>query len=357
MGSGLDVGYKAVVMTEHDSPTTPGTIEAAPGGDDEHDRDTIPAPEPVRSEVQSSDNAPTPAAPMRMTAGAGSAGEDLETLRDSEIETLRDSDIDTLRPPPPDGVIASSSTAATDTKVATATAAAAPSSPDVSSLAPRELSQRPAPPPPAQQRTVGLVIAAVLFGIGALVLLRQHSATNEPRAAASGAPVETLPAVPSAAAPLDEPLAAPSAPAVPAAVPVPEPGVGAEGTPPAAQTQTLAATAERAGATGANARRRAGRARAAQIAPAGDLPETPDREMIGAALSDLRAAFELCSDGRSGVAELDLTIRGSGSLAHAVVGGDFAGTPQGSCIARTLRKASFAPFQKPKFRVLYRLML
>jgi hypothetical protein len=337
-------------MTEHDGPTTPGTIEAASdGGEDAHDRDTIPAPEPERSEMQSSDSAPTPAAPMRVTADAVGAADDLETLRESEVETLRDSDIDTLRPPPPDGVIETATTAVTSSKT------------DVSSsLAPRELSQRPAPPPRSQQRVVGLVIAAMLFGIGVLALQRQDRAPSEPRSAASGAPVDPTAAVPPAAAALDAPPVAPSAPAeiaVPAPAPSAEPGVGADGTPAAAQPVTLAATAERAGATGASERRRAARVRGTQIAPVGDLPETPSREAIGAALQDLRGAFELCSDGRSGVAELDLTIRGSGALAHAVIGGDFAGTPQGSCIARTLRNVSFAPFQKPKFRVLYRLML
>jgi hypothetical protein len=92
------------------------------------------------------------------------------------------------------------------------------------------------------------------------------------------------------------------------------------------------------------------------LAPA-DLPEAPSRETIAASLNHMRSAIQLCTDGRTGVAELDLTIHGSGTVAHALVGGDFAGTPQGSCIARTLRGASFAPFQKPKFRVLYKLML
>jgi hypothetical protein len=354
-------------MDEHDSPTTPGTIEAASGGVDEDDRDTIPAPAPARSDLQSSDSTPTPAAPMRLAAVADGVADDLETLRDSEVETLRNSDIETVRPPPPDAAIATptpnltlvAAAASTATKGAAESTAAAPPKADVSSsLAPRELSQRPPPSPRAQQRTVGLLIAAALLGIGLLALQRQDRTPSEPRAAASGTPVDTTAAAPSTAPALDEPPVVPSAPvatAVPA--PAPSPELGADGAPRAAPPIVLAATAERAGANGAGARRRAARARAPQIAPAADLPETPSREAIGAALQDLRAAFELCSDGRSGVAELDLTIRGSGALAHAVVGGDFAGTPQGSCIARTLRKVSFTPFQKPKFRVLYRLML
>jgi hypothetical protein len=36
-----------------------------------------------------------------------------------------------------------------------------------------------------------------------------------------------------------------------------------------------------------------------------------------------------------------------------VVGGDFAGTPEGSCIARVARTAQFVRFAKPRFRVIY----
>ena len=35
----------------------------------------------------------------------------------------------------------------------------------------------------------------------------------------------------------------------------------------------------------------------------------------------------------------------------------YAGTPQGSCIARTIRGAHFEPFKKPRVRILYRMSL
>jgi hypothetical protein len=123
----------------------------------------------------------------------------------------------------------------------------------------------------------------------------------------------------------------------------------------------LSASAQRSTLDPAAARRprvagTAPRAPRPQAAPT-ELPETPSRKDVSSSLDALRAAIQTCSDGRSGVAEVDLTINGSGQVAHALVSGDFAGTPQGSCMARALRSARFAPFQKPKFRVLYRFML
>jgi hypothetical protein len=98
------------------------------------------------------------------------------------------------------------------------------------------------------------------------------------------------------------------------------------------------------------------KAKAAPVVP-GELPEQPSRKTVGDALAVLRADFATCAAGKPGVAELDLTINGNGSVSHALVGGDFAGSPQGSCIARTVRRAHVAPFQQAKFRVLYRLSL
>jgi hypothetical protein len=162
-----------------------------------------------------------------------------------------------------------------------------------------------------------------------------------------------------------EPAAAPSAPAGEPAEAIASPPATAiaNGAAPvtregAAQPLTRSATAERSSSAPAGTgRRRAAPARTKVALVPADLPEAPSRASIAASLSDLRSAIALCTDGRNGVAELDLTIHGSGAVAHVLVGGDFAGTPQGTCIARTLRRASFAPFQKPKFRVLYKLML
>jgi hypothetical protein len=88
-------------------------------------------------------------------------------------------------------------------------------------------------------------------------------------------------------------------------------------------------------------------------APSGPLPETPTRENVQSALDQKRSEVLACAGGQHGVAEVDLTVSSSGVVTHAVVAGDFAGTPAGSCIARVVRSARFAPFSKPRFRVIY----
>jgi hypothetical protein len=74
---------------------------------------------------------------------------------------------------------------------------------------------------------------------------------------------------------------------------------------------------------------------------------------VQAALDEKRTEIVACAAGQRGVAEVDLTVASAGNVTYAVVGGDFAGTPAGSCIARVVRSAKFAPFSKPRFRVIY----
>ena len=62
-----------------------------------------------------------------------------------------------------------------------------------------------------------------------------------------------------------------------------------------------------------------------------------------------RAARDLIADHGPRRAETHATK----VLAEMTLGGDFAGTPAGSCIARVVRGATFAPFSKPRFRVIY----
>ena len=44
-------------------------------------------------------------------------------------------------------------------------------------------------------------------------------------------------------------------------------------------------------------------------------------------------------------------------VATAVVGGDFAGSPEGSCIAKTVKQAQFPQFSKPAFKFTYPVQL
>jgi len=346
-------------MTEQDRPTTPGTIEAAAAESD--DRDTIPAPAPGAAQAAppassgpapalrggaSSDTAPTPAAPMRLTTDAASVSAE-------GMETLRDSEVDTWPPPPP----------VPETVVVPATAADRTKVTDTgSSIAPRELSQRPPPSPRSNRTGIALIGVAALIGAVAIALSRVdrparttgRDATRE-TATSAAMPVPRDPV---------EPVAAPSvrvAESTPTSTPPPSDATSSavaetdEGAAPSARSASAGRSDRTPTAT--TVRRRAVPPRTKTALAPADLPEAPSREAIAASLNHMRSAIQLCSDGRKGVAELDLTIHGSGAVAHALVGGDFAGTPQGSCIARTLRGAHFGPFQKPKFRVLYKLML
>lgn len=87
--------------------------------------------------------------------------------------------------------------------------------------------------------------------------------------------------------------------------------------------------------------------------PLGEMKEIPGRDDVLAALDPLRSAISNCVHGQRGVAQLDITVAGTGLVAYAVVGGDFAGTPEGSCVARVARTARFVPFSKPRFRVIF----
>jgi len=351
-------------MTEQDRPTTPEALDAAAAESDPHDRETIPAPAPDAAQATppGSDTAPTPASPLRLTADAASDSADgMETLRDSEVETWP--------PPPPVPEAVVVATTAPDRVEVSETVVVATTATDRakvadtgSSIAPRELSQR-APPSPRSNRTgIALIGVAALIGAVAIALSRADRPTRPTRSDA-WRETATSAAMP---APRD-----PVEPVAPEGAPAPESAPASTPAPSDATSSALAAADERAApsdraapaarsnrAPGATTvRRRAVPARTnIALAPA-DLPDAPSRETIAASLNHMRSAIQLCTDGRTGVAELDLTIHGSGTVAHALVGGDFAGTPQGSCIARTLRGASFAPFQKPKFRVLYKLML
>jgi hypothetical protein len=84
-----------------------------------------------------------------------------------------------------------------------------------------------------------------------------------------------------------------------------------------------------------------------------NLPETPSREDVLQRIEALRPVVSACAEGQKGIAELDITIASSGNITTVLVGGDFAGTPQGSCIARSVRQARLPKFKKDRFRLLY----
>jgi hypothetical protein len=333
-------------MRDDERPTTPGTLEAAEAADGGvHDRDTIPAPPPSDALEN------TPPFGLRLEglvreaqlADDGHRGGDepvaveppsIEIVEGGpELELRSEEEVDTWRPPPPDVPVEVQSSSASD----------------VSSIAPREVAKRPEPSAQAPRGAVIALVLAACIGFAATWMGMRRAPEASPPAAATASPSSASEPKHDRHAPVDVPdealVAGPAAPSADALA--------------AGESELHAPVHDVKPVTGAplgGATPKVAR-RARPAPPTGPLPEAPGRDDIAAVLNAMRGDMATCAAGRTGVAELDLTVHGSGHVAHAVVSGDFAGTPQGSCIARTLRKARFAPFERPKFRVLYRLML
>jgi hypothetical protein len=75
-------------------------------------------------------------------------------------------------------------------------------------------------------------------------------------------------------------------------------------------------------------------------------------------MGTVHGAVQTCAAGRGGVAWVQVTFNGgTGRVSSALVQGQFAGTPQGSCIARAVRSAQVAPFSNANFSVAYPFQL
>jgi hypothetical protein len=92
-------------------------------------------------------------------------------------------------------------------------------------------------------------------------------------------------------------------------------------------------------------------------APAADLPEYPTREQVTAGFESVRAALSRCAAGRSGTVQINASIASTGRIVHALVGGDFRGTVEGSCMARAVRDAQFPAFSQARLKVSYPISL
>ena len=87
--------------------------------------------------------------------------------------------------------------------------------------------------------------------------------------------------------------------------------------------------------------------------PPPDLPATPDRDAVIAAMRAIQPLVSACAEERHGVATVEITVGSSGRVRSALVTGDFAGTPEGSCVARAVRRARFPQFTQPTFEITY----
>ena len=86
---------------------------------------------------------------------------------------------------------------------------------------------------------------------------------------------------------------------------------------------------------------------------AANLPDTPSRAQVVAALESARTAVRRCAGGQGGVAEVHVVVGSSGRVRIAEVEGQFAHSAQGSCIARVVREARFPAFRQGRFEVSY----
>jgi hypothetical protein len=83
------------------------------------------------------------------------------------------------------------------------------------------------------------------------------------------------------------------------------------------------------------------------------LPTQPSREAIKVGIDAVRPAVQTCVGVLHGTSTARLTIASTGRVTSATIEGAFAGTPEGSCMARALRNASFARFALPSLQVTY----
>jgi hypothetical protein len=133
-------------------------------------------------------------------------------------------------------------------------------------------------------------------------------------------------------------VATPAAPAAPVMRPVLAPN------PYVTRSATSAATAAPAAAP---------IARTAAPATQGPVPQTLTRTQVQAALESMRDQLQTCAAGAHGRMKANVTISGAGRVTYATIEGAFAGTPQGSCMARALRGTQFPQFASPLLRVGY----
>ncbi len=85
-----------------------------------------------------------------------------------------------------------------------------------------------------------------------------------------------------------------------------------------------------------------------------NVATTPTRDQVRSALNAVAPAVEACADGRHGLATVSVVFTGAtGAVRSATVTGPYAGTPEGSCIARAVREAQVPTFSQGTFTVSY----
>ena len=297
---------------------------------------------------------------------------DVHDLHDlNEVTMVSDADVlalpdntGQLQPVRLDELAAATGVAKQEPKTSAEPADAA-TAPQPHSLSPREIKRPAAPQQPRDTSGRGgalLVAAVMLLATGAWFL----TAGTFRRATLSTPAESTTAAATQPTAPAEKKVEQPATPVAPAETPA---STSTESVSAAPATVAPTATAKSddgaapalkqkpalTASTRGERVRRTGRSNKATATPppTGEMPTGPSRSEVVARLESVRSSVQTCAAGRSGVADLDITIAHTGVVMHVLVGGDFAGTSEGSCIARAVRQARFPQFKQERFRLLY----
>jgi hypothetical protein len=84
-----------------------------------------------------------------------------------------------------------------------------------------------------------------------------------------------------------------------------------------------------------------------------NLQQDLSRTQVQNGLESVRGQLQSCAAGAHGRTTANVTVSGAGRVTYVTIEGAFAGTPQGSCMARALRGAQFPQFATPQLRVRY----
>jgi hypothetical protein len=84
-----------------------------------------------------------------------------------------------------------------------------------------------------------------------------------------------------------------------------------------------------------------------------NLQQDLSRTQVQNGLESVRGELQSCAAGAHGRTTANVTVSGAGRVTYVTIEGAFAGTPQGSCMARALRGAQFPQFATPQLRVRY----
>jgi hypothetical protein len=82
------------------------------------------------------------------------------------------------------------------------------------------------------------------------------------------------------------------------------------------------------------------------------LPDKPSRDDVLNAMNAIKGPVSACANGQTGVAFANITVSGkTGKVSNVEVTGMTGEV--GSCIARTVRKASFPKFKSDSFQIKF----